>query len=70
MKNLDEVLKLHLIQEITLEEELCRIIEEQILELKDTDSASVKNTLLKTKQLLEHHFSSLNELLDQLEAGT
>jgi len=67
MSNLDYLLKQYLREQIGLEEHLCRVIEQQISEVDETDFADAKNLLIKTREVLEHHFVPLNEMLDHLE---
>lgn len=67
MENNIEILKQCLSEQIALEEHLCRIIEEQISEIDETDFEDAKNLLKKTSQVLENHFLPLNTLLDKFE---
>jgi len=67
MFNLDHHLKSYLREQIALEEQLCREIEEQIAEINEKDFADAKDLLIQTRQALECHFKPLNETLDRLE---
>ena len=67
MENRDDILKQHLSEQIALEEDLYRIIQEQIVEIDEARFADAKSLLARTGQTLETHFTPLNELLDKLE---
>ena len=67
MENCDEILRQYLSEQIALEEHLSKIINEQIAEIDEVEFADAKNLLIKTNQVLERHFTPLNELLDKLE---
>lgn len=72
MSKLNEILKQYLAEQIGLEEHLCKVIEEQISEISETDFSETdfgyaKNLLVSTREVLEKHFIPLNELLDKLE---
>jgi glutathionyl-hydroquinone reductase len=67
MKNLNHVLVQCLGEQIALEEHLYSEIEKQISEIDESNYGDAKTVLMKTKEVLEEHFNSLNESLDTLE---
>ena len=67
MENHDHILKRYLSEQIALEEQLCCIIESQISEIDEGDFADARDLLKKTGQVLERHFTPLNDLLAKLE---
>lgn len=67
MNSLNHVLIQYLGEQIALEEQLCSVIENQILEIDEETFSDAKTLLVKTKQVLEEHFIPLNETLDNLE---
>lgn len=67
MKKLNDFLTQHVSEQIGLEEHLCKIIDQQIAEIKDTEFADAKDLLVKTREVLENHFIPLNKVLDGLE---
>lgn len=70
MNNLDEHLKQYLREQIALEEQLYKKIEDQISGIKEAEFADAKDLLIKTNQVLEKHFTPLNKLLDLLDQNT
>ena len=70
MKNSYKILQQQIREQIALEEHLCRIIDgqiEDIGEVEYVDYIDAKNLLKNTRQVLEKHFTPLNELLDKLD---
>ena len=67
MEHRAEILRTYLSEQIALEEQLCRIIEDQIAEIDDSDFEDAKDLLTNARQVLERHFTPLNELLDKIE---
>jgi hypothetical protein len=67
MENHTGTLKQYLREQIALEEQLLRNVEEQLHEVQCAEYADARVLLEKTKTALEGHFTPLNELLDQLE---
>lgn len=67
MRTFEEPLTQHICEQIALEEHLCKLIEQQISELNETDFNDAKDLLIQTKQILNGHFLPLNEKLDDLE---
>jgi hypothetical protein len=67
MENHIDTLKQYLREQIALEEQLLRNVEEQLHEVQCAEYADARALLEKTKTALEGHFTPLNELLDQLE---
>jgi len=64
-----EMLKQHLGEQIALEEHLCKIIEEQIIDLEGPEFADAKQVLRETIEVLENNFQPLNAILSKLEEG-
>lgn len=67
MSNHNETLRQNISEQIALEEHLFNTIEEQLAEIDDKDFDDAKILLTKTKNILERHFITLNQLLDKLE---
>ncbi|GEM_PF-3119370 len=67
MGKVNSLLKKYLEEQIGLEENLFKVIEQQIAEIDDTEFADAKRLLTETKQVLERHYVPLNKALDQLE---
>ena len=67
MSTPNELLRQQISEQIALEEQLYKIIEQQISEIDEDKFADAKALLHKTYQALERHFIPLNELLDELE---
>ena len=61
------ILKQHISEQIALEEHLAVVINEQILHIDEAVFAEAKALLKKTTQVLESHFTTLNQLLDKLD---
>jgi hypothetical protein len=57
----------YLSEQVALEEQLCKIIEQQISDVDEIHFPDAKNLLLKTKEVLEQHFIPLNKMLDRLD---
>ncbi len=70
MTNLDEHLNQYLREQIALEEHLFKGIQDQIAGIDGIEFADAKDLLIKTNQVLEKHFTALNEILDVLDRGT
>ena len=69
MEDYNEILRQHIGEQIALEEHLCKIIEEQILDLEDSNFAEAKKVLRNTIDVLENNFEPLNTILTKLENG-
>jgi len=65
-----EILKQQISEQIALEEHLCKVLEEQLIEFDDDIFSEAKNTLEKAVEVLEKNYSSLNETLDKLEENS
>jgi hypothetical protein len=65
--NLSLLLQQRIGEQIGIEEQLCRVIAQQLLELENTPFAEARDLLRQTQQLLEEQFAPLNQLLDRLE---
>ncbi len=62
-----DILLKYLSEQISIEEDLYALIQEQLVELESTDYDDAKKILRQASQLLEKHFTPLNQLLDKLE---
>lgn len=63
----DDILTQQLSEQIALEEHLCALLREQITEMDPIDFADARELLRTTSEVLERHFTPLNQLLDTLE---
>ncbi len=67
MTEQSDILLKYLCEQISIEEELYDLIQDQLVEVEDTDYEDAKKILKQTSELLEKHFTPLNKLLDKLE---
>lgn len=67
MEDHREFFKQQLSEQLALEEQLCKIIADQLSEIDGTEFLDAKNLLIKTNQVLERQFTALNSQLDKLE---
>jgi exonuclease VII small subunit len=69
MEDYNEILIQHIGEQIALEEHLCQIIGEQIIDLEDSEYHEAKQILKNTIAVLEENFQPLNDMLSKLEKG-
>jgi len=67
MDDYNEILKLHVSEQIALEEQACRLMEEQIKDLDEIQFAETREILIKAVEILENNFEQLNSVLSKLE---
>lgn len=67
METLNESLIQYLREQIGLEEHFCKVMQDQIKEIDVSIFPDAKDLLIKTIDVLEEHFTPLNEMLDRLE---
>ena len=67
MDRLNNLLEHYLGEQVALEEELCKVIEQQIADVDEKRFPDARSILIKTKEVLEQHFRPLNTLLDELD---
>jgi len=67
MDNNNEVLKLHISEQIALEERLYKSLEDKMADIPDTGFIDAKSLLSKVAEVLEGHFVLLNKMLGKLE---
>jgi hypothetical protein len=67
MESSQELLALHLREQIALEESLCRTIDEQVSHIEGSEFQDARELLAETGKTLAQHYVTLNDLLESIE---
>lgn len=67
MENTDDILARRLSEQLALEEQVCRTLEDLISDIDEASYSDAKALLTKTTEVLQGHFTLLNELLGKFE---